>query len=105
MGFCVISERPRTNNHCEGDHNKLARLLGVHPSIFRFIDGLKNFQAEQEVTMARIAAGEDPVARQQQYVRQDERIYRLVHKFSNAIHADDDSFLPYLESMAHNTRL
>lgn len=83
----------------------MAQLLGVHPSIYRFIDGLKNKQAEHEVTMARIAAGEEPAARKVQYVRQDERLHKLVKKFHNEIHADDDSFLQYLEAIAHNTRL
>lgn len=80
-------------------------MLGVHPSIYRFIEGLKNQQAEQEVTMARIAAGEEPAARKAKYFRQDERLHKLVHNFNKAIHADDDSFLDYLESIAHHTRL
>ena len=40
------TERPRTNNHLEGWHNKLkTRVKTAHPNIYKIIDEFKNEQA------------------------------------------------------------
>lgn len=81
----------------------MTQLLGVHPNIYRFIDGLKMEQANEELTMAQIEAGQVPPARKPNYVREDLRLFRLVKKFNEEIAFHDGSFLPYLKSVAHNT--
>lgn len=80
----------------------MAQFMGVHPSIFKFLNGLKNEQDLQELEMARIEAGVDPAARKAAYAKNEKRLVELVKKFDANIH--DGSFLPYLHSIAHNAR-
>lgn len=77
-------------------------MWGTHPNIFTFIDALKEEQEMQEMQMARIEAGAEAPARQPIYVQSDKRLIALVKNFNNDIH--DGSYLPYLKSIAHNTR-
>lgn len=101
--FVFISiEFPRTNNHTEGWHNRIATMWGTHPNIFKFIDALKEEQEIQELQMARIEAGTEAAARRPIYVRSDKKLIALVKKFDGEIH--DGSYLPYLKSIAHNAR-
>lgn len=93
---------PKSNNHCEGYHNRMAKIWGVHPNIFTFINGLKQEQEIQKLEMARIEAGNQPAARKPSYVKSDKRLIELVKKFDSQIH--DGSYLPYLHSIAHNAR-
>ncbi|XP_055308641.1 uncharacterized protein LOC129572655 [Sitodiplosis mosellana] len=98
----ILSGFPRTNNHCEGWHNRIAAMWGTHPSIFTFINGMKQEQDMQELEMARIEAGNEAAARRKTYVQSDKRIIELVKQFDADIH--DGSYLPYLKSIAHNAR-
>lgn len=97
--FCYLFTlgSPRTNNHCEGWHNKINGNMGSHPNIFRFIHSLMQEQNEQETTMARIEAGHSPEARKKIYVKSDERLLKIVKDYARA-----ESFLPYLKKVSHN---
>ena len=45
----VLNDQDRTNNHSEAAHNKLGHELGVkHPSIWKFIDGLRVIQKSRD---------------------------------------------------------
>lgn len=70
--------------------------------MFQFINHLKDEQELQEMVIARIEAGNEPPPRKTVYVKEDERLMKLVKKFNEDIH--DGSFLPYLKAIAHNTR-
>lgn len=51
---------PRTNNAVEAWHNAIKILFGVHhPSIFKFIDGIKLEQDSVEITMSKMMCGID----------------------------------------------
>lgn len=93
---------PRANSHCEGWHNRMAKNWGVHPNIFTFINELKKEQDLQEMQMARIEAGATVAARDKKYVKMDQKLIELVKAFDKSIH--DGSYMPYLKSIAHNTR-
>lgn len=94
---------PRTNNQCEGWHNKINKMIGVKSNIFKFINGLKAEQSEQEKNFARMEAGREPEHRRPKYIKSDERLLKIVKQFGSSIH--DGSFLPYLKSIAHNTTI
>lgn len=78
---------PRTNNQCEGWHNKINKMIGVNQK--------KNF--------ARMEAGREPEHRRKKYIKSDEQLLKIVKRFGSSIH--DGSFLPYLKSIAHNTTI
>lgn len=100
--FLSFQELPRTNNHCEGFHNRINGMWGAHPNIYRFINELKSEQDLKELEIAQIEAGREPAARKRVYVSTDKKLMSLVKKFNDDIH--DGSFMPYLKSIAHNAR-
>lgn len=77
-------------------------MWGVHPNIFTFVDQLKKEQDIQEMAIAQIEAGTEADPRRKQYEMQDQKLIKLVKKFHADIH--DGSLLPYVLSIAHNTR-
>lgn len=100
----LITGQPRTNNHCEGYHNRINRLIGtVQNSVFKFVQGLIDEQTDVEHQLARVEAGNDPAARRPKYVKAELKIINLVKKFKEDVF--DDDFLPYLLSIAHNTSM
>lgn len=102
--YCCFKGYPRTNNQCEGWHNKLARHIGtVHPSIFKLVEGLLIEQKETEHILSRIEAGHDPAPQRPKYDANDKRLIKIVQKFNEAIF--DDSYIPYLKSIAHNASI
>lgn len=95
---------PRTNNHCEGWHNKVNRMVGSsHPTIFKLIEGLQKEQQNTEHAMSRIEAGQEPQARRPEYIKNEKRILKIAQKFHDDVF--DGSYLPYLKSLAHNVSL
>ena len=50
--------RPRKNNHVEGWHSRLKRIVGKpHPNIFEIMDVIKREQAATEMKLEQYAAG------------------------------------------------
>lgn len=50
---------PKTNNHCEGFNRAFSSLLSAHhPTIYKFLDGLKKDQALIDLKLEKILAGE-----------------------------------------------
>lgn len=50
---------PRTNNNVEGWHNAIESLFGIHPNIFKFIEGIKLEQDATEVLIGKMFGGND----------------------------------------------
>ena len=49
---------PRTNNHVEGWHSRLKRIMGKpHPNIFEIVDVVRKEQATIEMKLEQYAAG------------------------------------------------
>lgn len=71
-----------------------------HPSIFKFINGIKDEQNRQEHAMSLIGAGVEANLSQPKYRKQEERIFKLVKKFDSDI--QDGSFLIYIKTIANN---
>ncbi len=58
----TLENLPKTNNFVEGWYCGFSQLLGAyHPSIWKFIDGLKNEQSPNEVKIEQYIAGERPL--------------------------------------------
>ena len=61
MSSAVDYEEPRTNNGSEGGNNSLASAFSSsHPTIWVFIESLKNFHAEMELKYCQLSRGMAP---------------------------------------------
>lgn len=77
---------------CEGWHNKLVRCMGtIQQNVFKFTEGILNEQKETELILSRIEAGKDPAPRRPKYEANDQRLIKIVKRFSEAIF--EDSFV------------
>lgn len=104
MSNVLSLDYPRTNNHCEGWHNKVNKMVGVaHPNIFKFIENIQKEQSEQEHALSRIEAGHSPHPRRPEYIARDKRLLQIVKKFHDDVF--EGTFIPFLKSIAHNTTL
>ena len=72
----------RTNNMVEGWHSRLNRYVRrLHPNLHQLVKELQKEQAMTQVTVQRARLGGAPPARRMKYVRIDEEVQRLTHKF------------------------
>ncbi|PZQ99132.1 MAG: hypothetical protein DI539_28755 [Flavobacterium psychrophilum] len=97
----TINGEDRTNNHAEAAHRRLQSELQMnHPSIWKFIDGLRKVQSLHDLTMEQFVAGSQPPKKRKRYVECDERILNIVNGY-----ADRTSFIEYLRGVAHNLHM
>ena len=83
----VINDDPRTNNKVEGHHNLINSTLGFkHPTIWKFIDGLKKLQNGNKTKIACLVA-RGPTPRKRKTITND---------FANRTAID------FLRGVAHN---
>lgn len=76
------NEGPRTNNHLEGWHSKLKKLVRhAHPNIFQLIEILKNTQANTEANDIQVSSGATTRPKQKKYRDIDTRLSTLKHRF------------------------
>ena len=72
----------RTNNMVEGWHSRLNRYVRrLHPNLHQLVKELQKEQAMTQLTVQRARLGGAPPARRMKYVRIDEEVQRLTHKF------------------------
>lgn len=77
-------EGPRTNNHIEGWHNKVNRIIGkAHPNVFELVELFKMEQASTEVTLRQLAAGGLLPNPRKKYTIKERRILTIQEKFRN----------------------
>ena len=75
----VLNDQDRTNNHSEAAHNKLGYELGVkHPTIWKFIDGLRIIQKSRDQIYERALCGMPAPKKLKRYLDADVRIKKLV---------------------------
>ena len=92
----VLNDDPRTNNKVEGHHNLINSTLGYkHPTIWKFIDGLKKLQHGNKTRIACLISQGAP-RRKKVYVDQDARIKNICQNYHNRSISD------YLRGIAHN---
>ena len=69
---CFDSTSIRTNNHVEGWHSRLKKVVGkAHPNVFEIVESLKKEQAATEVSLAQLAAGAAPPQKSNQKGQND----------------------------------
>jgi hypothetical protein len=96
----VINDLPKTNNSVEGWHRGFNELLGAHhPSIWKFIDGLKKEQSLNELKIEQYVAGQAPPVRRRIYRDSADRIKSKVERYGN------EPLLDYLRGIANNFQL
>lgn len=96
----TIDGEDRTNNHAEAANRRLRSELGMHhPTIWKFIDGLRKVQKGRDVYFEQLIAGHLPPMKLKKYRDADERIRRIVLDYGNREPLD------YLRGLAHNYQM
>ena len=85
------AETVRTNNHLEGWHSKLKKVVGkAHPNIFEILEVFKKEQVMSEVSMQQLVTGATPPRRAKKTVAKNKRIEELRSRFTtNAISLEE----------------
>ena len=85
----TLDQEGRTNNYAEAAHRRLQTKFGVdHPSLWRFIEGLKKVQRHRDLLFSRFVAGDRPVAKRRKYTDTDRRILELLSRFNVMLHVE-----------------
>ncbi|CAM1308281.1 Uncharacterised protein g4809 [Pycnogonum litorale] len=93
----TLDAEDRTNNYAEAAHRRLqAELDIVHPSIWKFVDGLRHVQKGRDVVYEQYVRGQPVPAKRKKYQLADERILTLVNDYNNR------NITEYLRGLAHN---
>lgn len=93
----VLDDAPKTNNGCEGFHNAFSGLLGAsHPTIYKFIDGLKDKQVLSELKMNQFLAGTTP-PQNQKYKDSANKLKEIVEHYATG----QWSHVEYLRRLAY----
>jgi len=89
----------RTNNSVEGWHKRFSSLLGgPHPTIWRFIDAIKEEQSVTEMKINQLVAGIPSQPRRRKYRNLEKRLLNIVENYEN------QSVSEYLLGIAHNVK-
>lgn len=95
----TFDELPRTNNSIEGWHRSFQATVGInHPTLWRFLDVLRQEEALNRMTILQMLGGHPAPAVRRRYADANQRILRLVDNYANLR-------LQYLRSIAHNLGL
>lgn len=93
---------PRTNNAVEGWHNAMQSSISCsHPTIFKFIQAIKNEQALQEMKLTQICSGQE-LKEKKKYRDFDNRLRNVVRSYEYNNNNNTSNFVEYLGSIAHN---
>lgn len=93
----TISGVGRTNNFAEAANRQLQQEFGVdHPTIFKFIDGLKRYQSNRDKIYEDFVAGKNPTEKRLKYVQADNRIMVVVNSWGQRTPVE------YLPGIAYN---
>ena len=92
-----LSGDARTNNSVEGWNRRFSSLVGAdHPSLWKFIDKLKQEQSHTEFRLNQLAAGSQPTAKRVRYRDLEARLTRIINQFGEIPLTD------YLTGVAFN---
>ena len=93
----VLGDLPKTNNAVEGWHRAFSSLLDAHhPSIWKFIVGLKNDQSLRQLQVEQYLSEIEPPAGRKKYRQSASHLKKIVAKFGQI------PIIDYLRSVAHN---
>jgi len=93
----VVQHLDRTNNHAEAAHQRIqAEFQMDHPTLWKFIGGLKKVQKGRDVFHEQLVAGHAPPRKLRRYQLCDQRIKRSVQNYANY------GMMDCLRELAHN---
>ncbi|XP_018497529.1 uncharacterized protein LOC108865207 [Galendromus occidentalis] len=80
----TLNGESRTNNFAEAAHRKLQEAFGVcHPSVWKFIDGLRHVQHKADAELERYIIGSAPAPKRRRYLNADANLLELVRTIEN----------------------
>ncbi|XP_018493708.1 uncharacterized protein LOC100897964 [Galendromus occidentalis] len=80
----TLDGESRTNNFAEAAHRRLQGEFGVdHPSLWRFIDGIRKVQHSRDVAYERSVAGHEPEKEKSEYIEADKKILKIVREYGS----------------------
>jgi len=87
----------RTNNSVEGWNRRFNSIVGMkHPTIWKFIEKLKEEQSFNEMKLNQLIAGTPAQPRKRKYRDLEDRLLKIVEDYGNLTVSD------YLLGIAHN---
>jgi hypothetical protein len=93
----TINSEARTNNFAEAAHRRLQAEFGVdHPSLWKFIDGLRIVQKSTDQLYENFVRGDTATKKRAKYQQNDNRILNIVEEF------EIRQIGEYLQGLAHN---
>jgi len=96
-----LNNDDRTNNYAEAAHKRMQKELCMdHPTIWRFIDGLKSVQASRDKEYEEFVRGESQTQKRLKYREADERIKTIVE--GGFGEGGERTIIEYLRGLAHN---
>ena len=92
----------RTNNHVEGWHARLKRVVGKpHPNIFELVEVIKKEEATTRMKMQICEAGAAQAPRRRRVRENDRKLRALFDRFNSG----NITLCEYLEALKHQTGL
>lgn len=80
----TLNDEARTNNYAEAAHRRLQAEFGVdHPTLWKFIDGLRTVQKSIDQIYEEFVRGDEPPRKRNKYQQADARILTIVEDFEN----------------------
>ena len=93
----TLNGEDRTNNHVEAANRRFKTELGMsHPTIWKFIDGLKKIQKGRDLYYEQLLAGHNPPIKLKKYRESDYRIVKVLNEIELR------TPIEYLRGIAHN---
>ena len=87
----------RTNNYVEAAHRRLQAEFGMdHPTIWKFIDGIRVVQKGRDQVYEQFLRGDQPPSKRRRYVEVDTRIRTIVQTYR------ERNIIEYLRGLSHN---
>ena len=84
---------PRTNNHLEGWHNRMKRILRkAHPNLYEILELFQREQADTEVAIQQLEVGGVRKPKRKKVIRREDKIKSLADELTNG-ERDIDSYL------------
>ena len=93
----TMNGQERTNNNAEAANRRLQSVRQMdHPSIWKFVDGLRKVQKERNLVFEQMVAGNPPPMKRCKYQQADDRILALIQDFANR------PIMEYIRGITHN---
>ncbi|KAK0417014.1 hypothetical protein QR680_012789 [Steinernema hermaphroditum] len=94
----------RTNNYSEAAHRRIqAEFQMQHPTIWKFIDALRQVQASRDTAYEAMVRGDPPPKKRKLYQLIDERLLRIITNFDES--EPDGNIEEFLRGCAHNFQM